>query len=181
MSAARPWPLPETDRQSQAPLSRCPSSGMLAGPLAAGLVPALLMLRPCNSMADANQKVWLCNVLREQTLIFEPICNGSMVALPDLCAVDSVLCDYSTDYCACIVTLCVTEIDAALRNVCYMICSENVRCSGAASIDLPWNVVTRTLCKLQGNFQGNKKTCVPHDRASVWLELVVYLAVSSML
>ncbi len=59
MSATRPLPLPETDKQSQAPLSKCPSSGMLAGPLAAGLVPALLMPHPCNSMADANQEVGL--------------------------------------------------------------------------------------------------------------------------
>ena len=74
---------------------------MLAGPLAAGLVPALLMLHPCNGMADARQEMGLvlwCAV-NTQPLISAPVCNCSNHVLQnvcsDLCAVTSVLCDYS--------------------------------------------------------------------------------------
>lgn len=43
-------------------------------------------------------------------------------------------------------------------------------------------LVTITVCKLQGVFQGNKGTCVTSIRVPLWLETVlVYLAVSSML
>ena len=112
---------------------------MLAAPLAAGLVPALLMLYPCNRMADANQEVGL----GAKCWIFALLCSCSMLALQnvclDLCAVKSVLFDYSANCCDCIITLCVVEIAAALRNVCYVVCYDNMLCSHAASIGLPGN------------------------------------------
>ena len=47
-AAASPLPRPRTDRCSHLLLSRSPSSGKRAAPLAAGLAPALLMLHLCS-------------------------------------------------------------------------------------------------------------------------------------
>jgi len=59
------------------------------------------------------------------------------------------------------------------------LCEDNMRCSHAASIELPGD--NDTVQVAQKKFQDNKQTCVTPIRALVWLELLVYLAVSSIL
>ncbi len=83
----------------------------------------------------------------------------------DLCAVDSVLCDYSADCCDCILTLCVAEIAAALRVVCFVVCQGNVLCSHAASIDLPGNNYTVQVARSLSGQQENM--CDIHQGVSV--------------
>jgi len=143
---------------------------MLAGLLAAGLTPALLMLHPCNSMADASQEVglalWcavnttldLCTSLQLQNACAAKMCAQTFV-LSNLC------CVTTRQFFPCILTLYIAKIAAALRNVCYVMCQDNVHCSHVASIDLPGKSYSVQVARIFSGQQGDM--CDIHQSATV--------------